>query len=518
MATTSDGAVVLLTGATGFVGKAVLYQLCRTTDVTTIFLLVRSSRGLSADERVRQILFDDPNFAALDLAALRRVRVVCGDLLDLPTRAQSMKIRKASDLSDGQVELSSHVHQMGIDPADYAELRSRTTAIIHCAASVEFDQPLREAARINIGGTLAVLELASACTRLHRLVYCSSAYAVPSTRLPIHEVPIRPESTSPLHDVEAFWSALQEGANGRGNGEAGRTPSSWPSPREEQELLRRSGHPNTYTLTKAAAELLLARRHSVVPLTIVRPSIVGAARATPSPGWAETASGVAAFAFLIRLGAMHTVTGLPNTPLDVVPVDDVATRLRKAAMHGAGAGSLVSLRGGHLDPHVEIVHAVAGVRRSVTVERVAQTIVECQSGGELLRRPPGPLGPIFVRFVAPRRSLARMISLGADILLLLCLQCLAWLLGRAHQAQRLAVVRRKLLHVDRLFEHFTSTRYDFRSSSRRADELLADPDAGAGEGCLAPAHAAEDVRQIHLLAIAVTLKLARKFGNKSQVK
>ena len=60
---------------------------------------------------------------------------------------------------------------------------------------------------------------------------------------------------------------------------------------------------------------------------IVRPSIIGAA----ASGWLESKAGLAGLALLMRLGAMHTVTGDPSTPLDVVPVDVVAGAVLSAA-------------------------------------------------------------------------------------------------------------------------------------------------------------------------------------------
>ena len=49
--------------------------------------------------------------------------------------------------------------------------------------------------------------------------------------------------------------------------------------------------PNTYTYTKALAEQLLERECVVIPLAIVRPSIVTAAEHEPLPGWVDNLNG-----------------------------------------------------------------------------------------------------------------------------------------------------------------------------------------------------------------------------------
>lgn len=49
--------VILVTGATGFLGKALLEKLLRSCPrVATIYLLIRSKRDKSAEERCKELL------------------------------------------------------------------------------------------------------------------------------------------------------------------------------------------------------------------------------------------------------------------------------------------------------------------------------------------------------------------------------------------------------------------------------------------------------------------------------
>ena len=93
--------------------------------------------------------------------------------------------------------------------------------------------------------------------------------------------------------------------------------------------------PNTYTLTKAVSEVLLAKRHEAqlvaeknegkLPplLAIVRPSIVGAAWREPCPGWVDVVSAALAVFLAGALGVVTVLPGRPRGVADIVPVDTV---------------------------------------------------------------------------------------------------------------------------------------------------------------------------------------------------
>src|SRR5262249_10176759 len=124
-----------------------------------------------------------------------------------------------------------------------------------------------------------------------------------------------------------------------------------------KKILRETGHPNTYTLTKCLAEHLLTENRGEVPLTIVRPSIVSACWKYPSPGWIDSRAAFAGFVALIGSGYLRAVVAQYPTLLDVVPCDVVADRIIRATFAQAP---------GRTDPP-RLVHAVAGVRHSCNV-------------------------------------------------------------------------------------------------------------------------------------------------------
>jgi thioester reductase-like protein len=119
---------VLLTGATGFVGKEILDRLL--------------SRGRRVYALVRA---ENDDAAAQRLSRHANLTPVAGDI-ERPG--------------------------LGLEP----DLTEDITTVIHCAASVSFDLSLEDSRRVNVEGTRNVLDVARRCPRLERLSYLSTAY------------------------------------------------------------------------------------------------------------------------------------------------------------------------------------------------------------------------------------------------------------------------------------------------------------------------------------------------------
>jgi thioester reductase-like protein len=129
---------VLLTGATGFVGKEILDRFLDRG--RRVFALVRAK---------------DDEAAATRLAPHARLTPVAGDI-ERPG--------------------------LGLDHAKTAALAEEVTTVVHCAASVSFDLSLPESRRVNVDGTRHVLEMARRCEGLERLSYVSTAYVAGEPR------------------------------------------------------------------------------------------------------------------------------------------------------------------------------------------------------------------------------------------------------------------------------------------------------------------------------------------------
>jgi fatty acyl-CoA reductase len=79
--------------------------------------------------------------------------------------------------------------------------------------------------------------------------------------------------------------------------------------------------PNTYTFTKAIAESLVLQHQNDFPITIVRPSIVGATWLEPFPGWIENLNGPTALFVMSGKGLLKTMLAQRNAVADILPVD-----------------------------------------------------------------------------------------------------------------------------------------------------------------------------------------------------
>src|ERR671914_1582388 len=124
---------VLLTGATGFVGKEILDRFLDRG--RRVYALVRAENDTAAAAR---------------LAPHANLTPVAGD-----------------------------IEKPGLGLASPPE---DVSTILHCAASVSFDLSLDESRRVNVDGTRNVLDLAKRCDRLERLSYVSTAYVAGEPR------------------------------------------------------------------------------------------------------------------------------------------------------------------------------------------------------------------------------------------------------------------------------------------------------------------------------------------------
>ncbi|KAI8433245.1 hypothetical protein MSG28_015321 [Choristoneura fumiferana] len=65
---------------------------------------------------------------------------------------------------------------LGIGEKDRQTLIDEVEVIFHGAATLRFNEPLREAVYINVRGTREMMLLARVCTKLKAMVHISTAY------------------------------------------------------------------------------------------------------------------------------------------------------------------------------------------------------------------------------------------------------------------------------------------------------------------------------------------------------
>lgn len=127
-------AVVLLTGATGFVGQCVLADLLgRVTELRLhkVLLLCRAARGQTMEDRLRE---------------LRGLEVLDGE--GLRAAFDKVVVGVEADLRAPGLGLSAHGREV--------LARAKVTHVVHCAAAVSFVEPFADIAGINISAPLAL--------------------------------------------------------------------------------------------------------------------------------------------------------------------------------------------------------------------------------------------------------------------------------------------------------------------------------------------------------------------------
>ncbi|NXW40937.1 FACR1 reductase, partial [Nyctiprogne leucopyga] len=280
-----NGKTILITGATGFMGKVLVEKLLRSSpDVKALYILVRPKAGQSMQERVANML---------KCKVFDRVREDC------PNFHEKIKPINA-ELTQPKLAISAE---------DEEELLTRVNVVFHCAATVRFDEPLKHALQLNVMGTQWLLELARQMQNLEAFIHISTAYAN-CVRKFIDEV-IYPPPAEPkkLFDLVEWLdeSIIQD-----------ITP----------KLL--GDWPNTYTYTKALSEYLIQQEKGNLNIAIIRPSIVGASWHEPFPGWIDSFNGTSGIFVAAGKGILRTVIANNEAVADMIPVD-VAINLTLAA-------------------------------------------------------------------------------------------------------------------------------------------------------------------------------------------
>ena len=172
------GQTVFLTGGSGFVGKVVLARLLHHCDCK-IYVLLRPMPGGTAEERLRSSILNSGVFdelrrhhgASFSSFISQRVEAVEGDLLR---------------------------PDLGISNA--AQVQKEVSVMMHMAASVHFNCPLKDNYRSNVEGSLRVLDFCRKCPKLQVLVHTSTCYVNSDLRGRVKEgiIPL-PWGTETVH-------------------------------------------------------------------------------------------------------------------------------------------------------------------------------------------------------------------------------------------------------------------------------------------------------------------------------
>lgn len=289
-----EGKSVLITGATGFIGKVLLEKLLRDIpNINTIYVIIRRSDSTPKQRFEEEIV----GSRVFDL-----LREKLRD--DFIPFVNSKVVPIGGDLSQ---------HNVGLSSEDMETLIKNVDVVIHLAASIDFKERLDKAIESNVLGTLRIFNLSRKFRHLHAFVHCSTAY-VNCNRTGKIEEKLPPLPFDPEEMVRTIMAKNKSQIDSLTN-----------------TLLTRYGYPNTYTFTKAISENILALRRGNTPLYFVRPSIVGASLREPFPGWVDSVAAVGAVILYVGVGVVRFMKGRGKAKADIIPCDHVANALIVAA-------------------------------------------------------------------------------------------------------------------------------------------------------------------------------------------
>uniref|UniRef100_A0A671LYF0 Fatty acyl-CoA reductase n=1 Tax=Sinocyclocheilus anshuiensis TaxID=1608454 RepID=A0A671LYF0_9TELE len=273
-----EGKNVLITGATGFMGKVLLEKLLRSCPgVKAAYVLVRPKAGQAPEARIADMI----NCKLFD-----RLRE------EQPDFAEKI-VAVNSDLTQPDLDLSTE---------DQETLTGCINIVFHCAATIRFNEPLKDAMQLNVLATQKMVNLAHRMKHLEVFIHVSTAYAHCDREL-IEEVVYPP----PV-DYRKLIDTLE-----------------WMDDKLVSLMTPKllGERPNTYTYTKALAEQLIQQECGNLNVAIIRPSIVGASWKEPFPGWIDNFNGpsgifIAVINKTVRCTIRHSFIAEIMAPLRVI--------------------------------------------------------------------------------------------------------------------------------------------------------------------------------------------------------
>jgi HAD superfamily hydrolase (TIGR01490 family) len=335
-----------ITGATGFLGTALVERILRCVPEAEITVLVRPGRRADAAARLaREIIRND---------CFNRLREELGD-------GFAAEVARRVTAVPGDVGQDG----LGLDDAGRAALAA-SDIVIHSAATVSFDAPLTQAVEINMLGPARVGAAVAASGSGAHLISVSTAY-VASTHQGEAKEELLSENRFTLDidwedevkaarrlrdDLQAasrrterlagFTTEARSEIGGAGDhllaARAEKIREEWVRTELVDAGTARAhslGWPDAYPFTKAMGERVLVQQWAgSVPITFVRPSIIESALEEPRPGWIRGFRMAEPIIISYARGLLREFPGVPEGIIDVIPVDLVVAAILGVAAHG----------------------------------------------------------------------------------------------------------------------------------------------------------------------------------------
>lgn len=397
---------ILITGATGFLGKVVLEEVLRRRDelhLKRVYVLVRKKKGRDPQSRFDKEIGASPCFEKLPRNWSSIVEAIEGDVTQ---------------------------DRCGIvDEKKYLKVCLELTHIINCAADVSFETPIKEAVTANVTTSVCVHRLAQECPNLRRIAITSTAYVAHNPG-PLYE------ELAPLPcSAEEILEAIDKEKS------------------SEKTILKFTGHPNTYTLTKCLSEHVIFNLPSRVPVTMVRPSIISVSREYPYPGWVDSWAAFAGITGAVGTGLLKALIADPKAFMDVVPVDNVARCLIDETFRDVKPQE----KGAQQVPR--IAYAVASLHHALQIGPTCNNMVHYFQNELQYDQGSGAV----VKYMGPKNLQYRILDCFYYRLPIFAAQTLCWVCCDTKKKQEFDRTAKTKVSLEIVLSQFATKTWDFRA-------------------------------------------------------
>ena len=377
------GKVILIAGATGFLGQALVTKmLTALPDVKRIYLLIRSQTGANGEARTATDRLENDVFTSSAFAKLKQIH---GERFDRWVREKVCA-----------VEGDMAYERLGLSDADYETLQREVQVFINSGGLVKFDPPIDASLQSNVLGAKYAVELAKSCNDAI-LLHVSTAYVrgvrpgkVPEELHPPYETYAQQYQAekgevipgtldAEIEDIQRLSEQVRNEANqperldqfrrealrnlgavtgDKLNRQIDIAREKWVEQRLIDEGLKRAharGWNDTYTYMKTLGEQMIAKMRGDLPTAIIRQSIMESSLEDPEPGWLGGTLRMADPLIVgFGKGRLPDFPGDPNSILDIIPVDFVINAMLAATVQ------TYHQRG------IEVYHVASGARNPLT--------------------------------------------------------------------------------------------------------------------------------------------------------
>ncbi|XP_077295479.1 putative fatty acyl-CoA reductase CG5065 [Arctopsyche grandis] len=286
------GKTILITGATGFIGKVLMEKLLYSCpDLKKIYIIMREKRGKAINTRIH-------------------------DMWELPMFQRLRKERPEAKTKVFALDGDLVKENLGLNDSDLIKIQKEVNVIFHCAATLKLEANLKDAIQMNTCGTWSLIEIARKIKQLDVFVHLSTAFCYAD--FDVLDEKVHNDVEDP-HEIMHLVKWMKDDALNA----------------VQPQLLK--FHPNTYTYSKRLAECLIRDEYQKLPVGIARPSIVIPAWSEPVEGWVDSLNGPMGVMLAAGKGVIRTMNCDGDCEAEIIPVDFTANSL---IVFGSSVGNL----------------------------------------------------------------------------------------------------------------------------------------------------------------------------------